>query len=285
MELVIADPPTNAIVASTKTSLFQNLFTKQNDQSRILSFQDLCAGTLRLQDDTRAGTKFLMKQFLIETSKQSQRFSQVLRALEGLKQEFTTLKQTHNTAKIRYDSAIEKLQAQLSSANKKLEEKDRQLYQFRKIHDTMTPESPSNHHPHSSRTGEESRRVSNGSSTHVVPGSRQQAPPMRGFMIQKEEHERARNLAMEQGTTRPPIIGHLHQQPHRNPYATPMLNGQGSGDIGGYHHGNKRPRAMSPSQAFGMHPPGSYSVSHGPINFFQQGGSSSGGGMVYGANR
>ena len=284
MELVIADPPTTAALANTKTSLFQNLFTKQTDQSRVLSFQDLCARALRLQDDTRAGTKFLMKQFLIETSTQSQRFSQLLRALEGLKQEFTTLKQTHNTSKIRYETAIEKLQTQLSSATKKLEEKDRQLYQFRKIHDTMTPASPSDHH-HASRSGEESHRTSAGISAHVVPGSRQYAPPMRGFMIQKEEQERARHLAMEQGTTRPPIMGHLHQQPQRNPYTSPLHSRQVSGGNGGYLNGNKRSRAMSPSQAFGMHPPGSYSVSRGPVNFFQQGGSNSGGGMGYSGSR
>ena len=278
MELVIADPPTTTALANTKTSLFQNLFTKQSDQSRVLSFQDLCARALRLQDDTRAGTKFLMKQFLIETSKQSQRFSQLLRALEALKQEFTTLKQTHNTSKIRYEAAIEKLQTQLSSATKKLEEKDRQLHQFRKIHDTMTPASPSDHQ-HASRTNVA------GVSAHVVPGSRQQAPPMRGFMIQKEEQERARHLAMEQGTTRQPIMGHLHPQSQRNPYTSPMHNRPGSGGTGAYLNGNKRSRPMSPSQAFGMHPPGSYSVSRGPVNFFQQGGSYSGGGMAYSGSR
>jgi hypothetical protein len=272
MELVVADPPSTGAPANSKTSVFQNLFTKQNGKTRVMSFQDLCARTLRLQDDTRAGSKFLMKQFLIETSKQSQRFSQILRALEGLKQEFTTLKQTHNTSKIRYESVIEKLQTQLSSAQKKLEDKDRQLYQFRKIHDTMTPESPSKH-PHPPLGGEQSRRVSNGSSSHVVPGSRQHAPPMPGFMIQKEEQERARHRAIEQGSARPPILGHLHQQAQRNPYHRPMFGSQGSGGSGGFHHGNKRPRAMSPSQAFGMQPPGSYSASRGPVNFFQQGGS------------
>jgi len=277
MELVIADPPNAATVTNTKTSLFQSLFTKQTDQSRVLSFQDLCARALRLQDDTRAGTKFLMKQFLIETSKQSQRFSQLLQALEGLKQEFTALKQTHNTSKIRYEATIEKLQTQLSSANKKLEEKDRQLYQFRKLHDSMTPASP-NDHVHSSRISEEPRRVSTGHSAHVVPGSRQQAPPLRGFMIQKEEMERARNIAMEQGTTaRPPIMGHLQKQPsQRNPYSSPLNGIQGSGGVGGYHNVNKRSRAMSPSQAFGIHPSGTYGASNGPANFFQPGVSSSG---------
>lgn len=281
MEVAIADPPSTAgPLDNTKTTMFQNLFTKQSSESRILPFQDLCARTLRQHDDTRAGTKFLMKQFLVETSKKGQKLSKIVRAFEQLKHEYTTLKQAHNTTKMRYEKMIDNFQTQLSVSNKKLEEKERQLHQFRKLHDSMTPESPSNQVPHSSRAGTDARRVSNGSSsTHLVPGSRQQAPPMRGFMIQKEEQERARQRAMEHGTPRPPIMGHLHPTSQRNPYATPMHKSQDSGGSGGG-YGNNGPRSMSPSQAFGMQPPGSYSVSRGPSNYYRQ-GPHNGGAMGY----
>lgn len=281
MELVVADP--SATQSSTKMSHFQSLFTKQNSDSRTLPFQDLCARMLKQQDDCRAGTKFLMKQFLVEASKQGQRFQQVLKAFEALKQEHTALKQSHNSQKMRYEKAIETLQQQLASASKKMEEKDRQLYQFRKLHDNMTPESPKQH---------PSRRVSSDSGGppggHNPPGSRSQqgqhyqAPPMQGFMIQKEAQERARQMALDTNQHRTPVLG--NHRPN-NPYATPRSSGsQGSGSggirdlsstsayafsgaVGDFN--SKRRRALSPTQAFTMQPPGSYSAARGPTNFFQ----------------
>jgi hypothetical protein len=322
MELVVADP--SATTSSTRTSTFQSLFTKQNAASRALPFQDLCARVLKQQDDGRAGTKYLMKQFLVETKQQAQRFQQLYRAFEGLKQEHTALKQSTNTQKVRYEKAIDSMQQQLASASKKLEEKDRQLYQFRKLHGSMTPESPSR-----GGGGDGARRVSTGSdsrhsqqqpaATMVPPGSRmqqphphhhqqQQPPPMQGFMIQKEAHERARQRALEAPHQRTPVLGHRNnhggggsggRHPPSNPYATPRSSGsrgsQGSGSgairdlssSSGYAFSSggtgapaaaadpnhtKRRRGMSPTQAFAMQPPGSYSVARGPSNYFQQGG-------------
>lgn len=229
-----------------------------------------------------------MKQFLVETSKQGQRFQQILKAFETLKQEHTALKQAHNSQKMRYENAIEALQQQLASANKKMEEKDRQLYQFRKLHDQMTPESPNQQHPPRRVSGE------NGHSGSNVPDSRShpQAPPMQGFMIQKEAQERARQRALEANQHRQPVLGSHRSS---NPYSTPRSSGsQGSGSGGirdlsstsayafsgavGGDPNVKRRRAMSPSQAFTMQPPGSYSIARGPSNYFQQppGGYSSG---------
>lgn len=288
MELVVADP--SATTSSTRTSTFQSLFTKQNAASRALPYQDLCARVLKQFDDSRAGVKFVMKQFLVETSKQNQRFQQLYRAYEGAKQELTAVKQSTNTEKVRYEKALENMQQQLASANKKIEEKDRQLYQFRKLHDRMTPESPSHN------GGGGARRVSTGSDRYsngadprqqqavvhhsglVPPSSRSQhpqqqqqhqPPPMQGFMIQKEAQERARQRALEAPHQRTPVLGH-HQPIPINPYSTPRSSGsQGSGSAGGDGI-NKRRRGMSPSQAFAMQPPGSYSIARGPSNYFQQ---------------
>lgn len=267
-----------------------------------------------------------MKQFLVETTNQAKRFQQLYRAFDGLKQEHTALKQSTNTQKVRYEKALENMQQQLASANKKIEEKERQIYQFRKLHDRMTPESPS----HGGGSGGGARRVSTGSDRNssgsdsrqaainmIPPGSRlqhqqqqqQQPPPMQGFMIQKEAQERARQRALEAPHQRTPVLGHRngdghgsggraphHQQQPSNPYATPRSSGShgsGSGGIrdlsasSGYAFSgggtgptdNKRRRAMSPSQAFAMQPPGSYSVARGPSNYFQQQG---GGGYMSG---
>jgi hypothetical protein len=309
MELVVADP--SASTSSSKTSHFQTLFTKQNGASRSLVFQDLCSRLLKQNDDLRSGTKFLMKQFLVESSKQGNRSNQVVRTLESLKQEHTSLKQAHNSQRMRYEKAIESLQQQLASAQKKLEEKDHQLMQFRKLHDRMTPETPRGR----SSSSSEPHRVSG---EGLVPRSaHQQAPPMQGFMIQKEAQERAKQQALEEPQRTQVLGGRPHSysggggsdqsyaiptpQTMERPYST---NSGGSGGIrnlsssSGYafsggavqkrrrgvspgnmvrNNNNSNGRAMSPSQAFAMQPPGSYSVARGPSNFFQQPGGYHGG--------
>jgi hypothetical protein len=238
MELAVADPSTSK---STKTAAFQSYFTKQNAGAQGLAFQDVCARLLKQQDDLRCGTKFLMKQFLVESSRLGQRSSQIVQTLEGLKQEHTSLKQAHNSQRIRYEQAIETLQQQLASSQKKLEDKDRQLMQFRKLHDTMTPGSP-----HGSSSGP--RRVSgegvimqqpsqhSSHQQHHQQQQQQQAPPppMQGFMLQKEAQERAKQRALET-PQRNPVLGAVANPYHQNnngrphsysggsaPYATPV---------------------------------------------------------------
>jgi hypothetical protein len=289
MELMVADPSSTT---STKTSNFQALFTKQNEAATSIAFQDLCTRLLKQNDDLRAGTKFLMKQFLVESSKQGQRSGQVVRTLESLKQEHTSLKQALNSQRMRYENAIENLQQQLTSTQKKLEEKDRQLMQFRRLHETMTPESTRG-------SSNEPRRVSGAGMAHAS-SQRSPQPPMKGFMIQKEAQERAKQRALEAPQRNPVLGGHSHSGIES--YGTPVPTMQrpystdsgGSGGIrnlnasSGYAFSggvNKRgrgmtpemaqrnnPRAMSPSQAFAIQPSGSYNTARGPANFFQQPG-------------
>jgi hypothetical protein len=204
MELVVADPST---ATNSNNTNFQSLFTKQNANSGSLAFQDICMRLLKQNDDLRSGTKFVLKQFMLESSQVGQRSFQMLRTLEVLKQENTTLKQAHNSQKIRMEQAIEDLQQKLASAQKKLEEKDRQLMQFRQLHNTMTPASPrGNGRPSSS----EPRRVSG-------EGQQQRSmePPLKGFMMQKEANERAKQLALEQ-PQRTPLLGGTSNH-HHNP--------------------------------------------------------------------
>ena len=304
MELVVADPSSS----SNKTSNYQALFTKQNGAAPSLSFQDLCSKLLKQNDDIRAGTKFLMKQFLMDTSRQGQRSGHIARVLEALKQEHTKLKQAHNSQRLQYEKALENLQQQLASMQKKMEEKERQLMQFRSLHETMTPvddaqcDSKSNGPRRVSGEGMKQSRV------QELPLSQ---PPMKGFMIQREAQERTKQRALE-APRRTPMLG-----VQLNPYApqnkirpSSQHSGNGSYVIKGlsmrpYSTGSNRSggirnltssseysfsgglnkrrrgiatperterRAMSPSQAFAIQPPGSYSSSRGPANFFQQQG-------------
>jgi hypothetical protein len=218
MELIVADPTSTSAGVASKRNNYQSLFTKQNASSQSLAFQDMCARLLTQNDDLRNGTKFLMKQFLLESSTVGLRSGNMVRELTKLKEENTSLKQTHNSQRMRMEEALGELQKKLVLANKKLEEKDRQLMQFRKLHDTMTPQSPHQQHHHGHHGGgssvgsnETPRRVSTSS------GNGHQEPPLKGFIMQKEANERAKQRTLEQAQQRTPIFGgqpshHHHQQ-------------------------------------------------------------------------
>jgi hypothetical protein len=289
---VVADPSAKQ---SSAITCFQNIFTKQNPQSQSLSFQDLCANIMKRNDDLRAGTKFLMKQFLLDSSKQNARSSQTIKLLEQLRQENTSLKQAQNSQRMKYEQAIEKLQQQLHSTQQKLDEKEQQIMQFRRLHGSRAPKSPHHHGP---------RRVS-GAGMPPTPNGNLRAepkPPIQGFMIQKEAQERAKQRVLESPQYRRPIIGshengkenyeqssHGHadgcrgnrlQTPQR-PYSGGTVGSGGIRNItsssgfafsGGMH---KKPRSSSggasPSQAFVNHQSGSYSV-RSPSNAFQNRG-------------
>jgi hypothetical protein len=195
-ELVVAEPSAKQSLAT-----FQNIFTKQNSQAQSLSFQDLCANIMRRNDDLRAGTKFLMKQFLLESSKQNARSGQTVKLLNKLKEENTSLKQVQNTQRMKYEQAIETLQQQLHSTQKKMDEKEQQLLQFRRLHGaSRAPESP--------RSGAGGPRRVSGAGMGT-PSSFQQPPqpPIQGFMVQKEAQERAKQRVLESPQYRRPIIG------------------------------------------------------------------------------
>lgn len=233
MELVVADPST---ATSSNNANFQSLFTKQNPNSGSLAFQDICMRLLKQNDDLRSGTKFVLKQFMLESGQMGQRSFQMLRTLEALKQENTTLKQAHNSQRIRMEQAVEDLQQKLTSAQKKLEEKDRQLMQFRQLHNTMTPQSPRGNGG-GRPSSVESRRVSGGEGQQQR--SMNMEPPLKGFMMQKEANERAKQLALEQ-PQRTPLLGggagtssnhHQHQHHHNSHHS-----GRPQSDAGVAHH-------------------------------------------------
>ena len=243
---------------------------------------------MRRNDDLRAGTKFLMKQFLLESSKQNRRSSQTIELLEKLRQENTSLKQSQNTQRMKYDRAIENLQQQLVSTQKKLDEKEQQLMQFRRLHSTRTPESLHR------------RNASKRDSGSEVPQSPR--PPMQGFMIQKEAEERAKERVLESPQYRRPIMGR-HENKENNgkrdyghvdsygnrlqtPPSRPFSGGTvGSGGIrnltasssfsftGGVQKkrrssSGRSASGMSPSHAFVNHQSGSYNV-RSPSSAFQ----------------
>lgn len=286
----MADP--SAKNSSAITNL-QNIFTKQNPQSQSLSFQDLCANIMKRNDDLRAGTKFLMRQFLLDSSKQNSRSSQTIMLLEKLRQENTSLKQAQNSQRMKYEQAIEKLQQQLHSTQQKVDEKEQQIIQFRRLHGSRGPTSSHDRGP---------RRVSGAGMPSTPRGNIQPKPPIQGFMIQKEAEERAKQRVLESPQYRRPIIGsqehskqnyglsaHAHgdgyhgsrlQTPQR-PYSGGTVGSGGIRNItsssgfafsGGMHKKRRSSSAgASPSQAFVNQPSASYGA-RSPSSTFQNRG-------------
>ncbi|KAL3939769.1 MAG: hypothetical protein SGBAC_005572 [Bacillariaceae sp.] len=265
------------------------MFTKQNPKSQTLALQDVCANIMKRNDDLRAGTKFLMKQFLMESSKQSAKAGQVMQLLEKLRKENLALKQSQNSQKMKYEQTIEKIKQQLHSTQKKLAEREQQVMQFRSLHGSSSHKrNPSPHGP---------RHVSGAG---MPPGSSHgpPQPPIQGFMIQREAQERAKQRKLETPQRRRPIMGGnasenyrptSHAGGYNNPNHSQSHQGRFSGDSSvspagirnitaatgfSFSGGQKKPRTpasggTSPSHAFLSNPSGSYSRSQSPSSAFQ----------------
>jgi hydroxylamine reductase (hybrid-cluster protein) len=108
MELVVADP-SSASHETTKNS-FQMLFTKNSASAKQLSQQEMCQRLLRNMDDNRRAARFLMKQFVVDSSTQASQSGNMGRAYEKLQEDFTQLKQATNSARLQADQTVADLQ-------------------------------------------------------------------------------------------------------------------------------------------------------------------------------
>ncbi|CAJ1961431.1 unnamed protein product [Cylindrotheca closterium] len=252
------------------------MFTKQNPKSQSLALQDVCANLMKRNDDLRASTKFLMKQFLMESTKQNAKSGQAMKLLDKLRKENLALKQSQNSQKMMYEQTIEKQRQQLHSLQKKLAEREEQVMQFRSYHESnMRSQSPQG-----------PRRVSGAglpqSSSRGPP-----QPPIQGFMIQREAQERAKQQKLETPQRRRPIMGsqsggynqHHHQSQQGRFPGDSSISPGGIRNITAatsfsFSGGQTKMRSSSsggasPSQAFLSKPPGSYSRSQSPSSAFQ----------------
>lgn len=252
------------------------MFTKQNPKSQTLALQDACSNLMKRSDDIRAGTKFLIKQFLMENATQNGRFAQTKKLIENLRKENTSLKQALNSQKMKADQTIEKLQQQLQSVQLKLAEKEEQVMNFRRIHESSGRNTSSSQAP---------RRVSGAG---MPPGSSLGAPqpPIQGFMVQREAQERAKQRQLETPQRHRPIMGsashsggygsgHI-QTPQRGYGGDSSISPNGIRNISAstsfaFSGGQKKMRTggASPSQAFLSNPSGPYSRSQSPSSAFQ----------------
>ncbi|EJK76011.1 hypothetical protein THAOC_02246 [Thalassiosira oceanica] len=150
-ELVVATQTTDI----QKTSM-QALFSRKSSSGN-LPFSDLCQTLIHQIDVSKQSTKFLLKQFLIESHRNGSRTMAASRAHESLKAENTHLvslldyacvpsssaltriienmkKQKVHSQQLQYEQTIGDLQNKLRAKEQTIAENNRMIMQFRQLH-------------------------------------------------------------------------------------------------------------------------------------------------------
>jgi hypothetical protein len=263
-EVVVADPST-ATEDSMKNA-FQTLFTKYSANSNEVSFQEMCTRLLRSHDDHRRTLRFLLKQFSACNMLLAQRTSNMGCAYQKLQEEHTKMQQAVNSQRIQSEQTIGDLQhrlqaltATIQERQQKLDEKDKQIQQFRSLY---------------AADGE--RRMP--SIRHAVPGSSYSAgsssqgryapPPMQSFAENKKRRETAKQANLVEMTRSRNVMGPLSDQQQMRQYPSEASVDSAITPIvpppkhqGSHHHSSNSMRMRSdsgvpPPPAFlGMAPP------------------------------
>ena len=202
---MVADPST--ATEDTLKNTYQTLFTKYSANSNTLSHTEMCTRLMRSLEDDKRAVRFLLKQFVVETRTAGQRSGNVGRAYEELKKEHTKLQQSMSSQRLQADKTVKDLQHRLQALTgtmtemqKKIDEKDTQLNQFRNVYAaeglSRMPPPPSS----AARSIASSSRSGGG-------GSIAAPPPMQVFVENKKRKERERDRERAEMTHRgvPPI--------------------------------------------------------------------------------
>ena len=183
----------------------QAMFSKKNSGG-YLPHAELCQSLIRQIDASKQNTKFLLKQLLVETHKQSKGNAGAIRAQEHLKSENTQLKQTISSQRLQYEQSIQDLQNKLKARENHIGELKQLLDKF---------------HKHYGGKGSSDYSVGGGShlsapAHHMVPnsssGRSNQEPPLRGIMAQRKANEMASQNAMNGGNigSRKPFMNSMN---------------------------------------------------------------------------
>ena len=270
-EIVVADPPSTSKKDRVKGA-FQAIFVKSSAASNELMFEEICNRVLHRNKDRRRTLRFVMKQFVLSNMGLTQRMGSMGCGYQKLQQEHTKLQQTVNNQRLQQEKLIADLQHRvqsLTTSNQdlqaKVDEKDRQIQQFRSLYaEDGERRVPSIHHaiPGSSH--------STGSSSQ---GRNAPPPPMQRVVDNKMRQEQTRHANLDAMTRSRNVLGpHSQKQQYHfsssasvDSVITPIVpppQYQGRD-----HHSNNRSRQsgnvidgmpLPPSQSFrGVTPRGS----------------------------
>lgn len=157
---------------------------------------------MRQYDANKQCTRFLLKQLLMNINIEGRKFLAALQVNETLKNEITNLKQAHATQRLQYEQLHNDMKNKLTARestiqelNNALEEKEKCLEQFRRLHGNMVVPTPID----TSAT----TRIDHGStsefSRHQIPPSASSVvePPLKGLLMQRQ----AQHVAQQQAFT------------------------------------------------------------------------------------
>mmetsp|Transcript_9318 Transcript_9318/g.21129 ORF Transcript_9318/g.21129 Transcript_9318/m.21129 type:complete len:368 (+) Transcript_9318:224-1327(+) len=260
-ELVVATQTTDI----QKTSM-QALFSRKSSSGN-LPFSDLCQTLIHQIDVSKQSTKFLLKQFLIESHRNGSRTMAASRAHESLKAENTHLKQKVHSQQLQYEQTIGDLQNKLRAKEQTIAENNRMIMQFRQLHGGG---GPGRGGPIAGARG----AMAVPPHAHNVPASsasslssRSAEPPLRGLMAKRDEVNRQRQQTMN-GARRSfmpsGIGGHGGKSPGSN---NPNFRPFSSSSIGSGSLNSSTPRIRDLSASSGYHFSGHLSNQGGqPLN-------------------
>jgi hypothetical protein len=199
----------------------QAMFSKKNSGG-YLPHAELCQSLIRQIDASKQNTKFLLKQLLVETHKQSRGNAGALKAQEQLRHENTQLKQTVSSQRLQYEQTIKDLQNKLKARESTIGELNQMLGKFQKYHG-----------------GQGGSDYSVGGGSHMMPGSsagRGGEGPLPGIIARRENQEIAslnamsgRNMSRQQ-----PFLNDMSRARSPGTNFRPLSsNSVGSGSSGG----------------------------------------------------
>jgi len=239
-EIVVANPQTTD---QAKQSAYRRIFVKHSSESKCLHAKDIWDKIQQQSRMYREATKFALGQFLKENTFQVRRSMYIQQTLQAMKGEQTNLKQETNKQR----ETVESYKQQLLVARQKIEEKDRQLAQFRKMFDSRTPRSPSGSTLHGgggrsvgsrspNRVATKPRRVSDqGMTGNSIPSL---SPPSSSSSRQYQQHQ-LHQQQYQRGSSHQPS-----QQSHRP--STPMPYQQQLHPTQTVEGGHTHPRSRNP---------------------------------------
>ena len=257
-ELVVADA-NSATFEIGKTSL-QALLSKSNqnisnDSScKALPLSDMCVSLIRQYDVNKQSTRFVLKQLLMNINIEGRKFLASMQVNETLKNEITNLKQAHATQRLQYEQLHNDMKNRLTARestiqelNNALEEKEKLLEQFRRLHGSMVVPTPID--------ASAMTRIDHGShdiAHHHIPSSAE--PPLKGLLMQRQAQHVAQQQAFASSNRRVIQLPNMNQGPPNNSH--PGLSfGNMSTSGGTVHNHNSDHQSIAGQQIMGYSRP------------------------------
>jgi hypothetical protein len=162
----------------------------------------MCVSLIRQYDVSKQCTRFLLKQLLMNINIEGRKFMAALQVNETLKNEISNLKQAHATQRLQYEQLHNDMKNKLAARestiqelNNALEEREKLLEQFRRIHGNMVAPTPID--TSVTTRGDHGSHNIHHHHHHIPPSasSVMTEPPLKGLLMQRQAQQDAHKQA------------------------------------------------------------------------------------------